>query len=67
MPKFPLAKSNPFLRDAADLKSALLLSVSTSTAIEGVHNVLPKPYRRSGKKGGHVTARESGSSYGPRR
>ncbi len=67
MPKLPLAKSNPFLREAADLKSALLQSVSTSTAIEGVHGVLPKAYKRSKKKSGHSTARETGSTYGSRR
>ena len=67
MPKLPLAKSNPYLRQAADLKSALLQSVSTSTAIEGVHGVLPKVYKRSRKKGGHSTVHESGSTYGSRR
>jgi hypothetical protein len=33
MSKVPLSKSNPYLREAADLKAALLTSVITSTAI----------------------------------
>ena len=39
MPKAPLSKSNPYLREAADLKAVLRNSVITSTAIEGVHGV----------------------------
>jgi hypothetical protein len=50
MPKGPLSKSNPYLREAADLKAVLRNSVITSTAIEGVHGVLPKAYRPSRKK-----------------
>ncbi len=67
MPKVPLSKSNPYLREAADLKSALLHSVATSTAIEGVHGVLPKSYKRSRKKNGASIAREREASYRSRR
>ena len=67
MPKVPLSKSNPYLRDAADLKAALLNSVVTSTAIEGVHGVLPKAYTSSRKKNGASIAREREASYRSRR
>lgn len=67
MPKIPLAKSNPYLKEAADLKAALLNSVITSTAIEGVHGVLPKAYKPSLKKTGASTAREREASYRSRR
>ncbi len=56
MPKAPLSKSNPYLREAADLRAALLNSVVTSTAIEGVHGVLPKAYQPARKKN-HISKR----------
>lgn len=52
MRKVPLSKSNPYLREAVDLKALLLNSIATSTAIEGVHGVLPKAYKPSRKKNG---------------
>lgn len=67
MRKIPLAKSNPYLRDAPDLKSVLRNSVITSTAIEGVHGVLPKSYKPSRKKNGASIARERAASYQSRR
>ena len=63
MSKIPLSKSNPYLKDAADLKALLLNSVATSTAIEGVHGVLPKVYAPSRKKNGTSIAREREASY----
>ena len=67
MPKVPLSKSNPYLREAADLKAVLRNSVITSTAIEGVHGVLPKAYKPSRKKNGASIAREREASYRSRR
>jgi hypothetical protein len=67
MSKVPLSKSNPYLREAADLKAALRNSVITSTAIEGVHGVLPKTYKPSRKKNGAAIARERETSYRSRR
>lgn len=67
MPKAPLSKSNPYLREAADLKAVLRNSVITSTAIEGVHGVLPKAYRSARKKNGASIVRERAASYKSRR
>jgi hypothetical protein len=67
MSKVPLSKSNPYLREAADLKAVLRNSVITSTAIEGVHGVLPKAYKPSRKKNGTSIAREREMSYRSRR
>ncbi len=33
----PLTETNPYLKDPKERKTLLLISVSTSTAIEGVH------------------------------
>jgi hypothetical protein len=41
--------------------------VITSTAIEGVHGVLPKAYKPSRKKNGASIAREREMSYRSRR
>ncbi len=68
MPKTSLAKSNPYLKDAADLKTVLLKSVATSTAIEGVHGiwaVAVKPARK--KRDGASIAREREASCRSRR
>ncbi len=67
MPKVPLSKSNPYLRGVADLKALLLNSVVTSTAIEGVHGVLPKSYKPSRRKNDASIAREREASYRSRR
>jgi hypothetical protein len=67
MLKVPLSKSNPYLREAADLKAVLLNSVVTSTAIEGVHGVLPKAYRPARKRNGASIVRERATSYRSRR
>jgi hypothetical protein len=67
MSKVPLSKSNPYLREASDLKAVLRDSVATSTAIEGVHGVLPKEYKPSRKKNGASIAREREASYRSRR
>jgi hypothetical protein len=67
MLKIPLSKSNPYLREAADLKAVLLNSIATSTAIEGVHGVLPKSYKPSRKKNDASIARERAASYRSRR
>lgn len=67
MSKIPLSKSNPYLKEAADLKALLLHSVATSTAIEGVHGVLPKAYKPARKKNGASIVREREASYRARR
>ncbi len=61
------APSNPYLREAADLKALFLHSVAASTASEGVHGVLPKAYKPFRKKNGASIVREREASCRSRR
>jgi hypothetical protein len=44
----PLTETNPYLKDPKKRKTLLLISVSTSTAIEGVH-IKPSEIQKSVK------------------
>lgn len=66
MPKNPLSKTNPYLRDAKQRKILLFTAVSTSSAIEGVHMASTKPLYPK-KQGTPIAWHEAEESYGPRR
>jgi hypothetical protein len=80
MPKNPLIKTNPYLKNTAERNAMLATSVATSSAIEGVHlhviddekanwavAVSPETSRKKAKKKSTVTCHEAESSYRSRR
>jgi hypothetical protein len=80
MPKNPLIKTNPYLKNPAERNAALTASVVTSSAIEGAHlhlddqdtgwavTVSPAKSPKKLKKGkSAVTCHESSGSYRSRR
>jgi hypothetical protein len=66
MPKNPLSKTNPYLRDAEERKALLFTAVSTSSAIEGVRVATAK-YLQPKKQAQPTACHEAEESYGPRR
>jgi hypothetical protein len=67
MNRKPLIQTNPYLRDSRTRRKVLSVVISSSTAIEGVHGVVPEAasFRPSGGKA--PILRESVVSYGSRR
>ncbi len=66
MPKKPLIETNPYLVNSTQRQELFYTSVTSSTAIEGVHDVLPESVKPSGKLT-KTTLREREESYGSRR
>jgi hypothetical protein len=62
-----LIQTNPYLKDSKNLQKVLSAVVSSSTAIEGVHRVVPKAVRYRTKASLNPIVRESVVSYGARR
>ncbi len=81
MPKNPLIKTNPYLKNAAERNASLTASVVTSSAIEGVHlhmssdpkaswaiaDAPVKSSKKLKKDKSAVTCHESEASYRSRR
>jgi len=81
MPKNPLIKTNPYLKNAAERNASLTASVVTSSAIEGVHlhissdpkaswaiaDAPGKSSKKLKKDKSAVTCHESSGSYRSRR
>jgi hypothetical protein len=80
MPKNPLIKTNPYLKNPAERNAMLATSVATSSAIEGVHlhliddekaswavAVSPETSGKKAKKKSAVTCHEPEASYRSRR
>jgi len=67
MNRKPLIQANPYLKDPANRQKLLSIAVSSSTAIEGIHGVLPEAtgFRQTTAKS--VILREPAVSYGSRR
>jgi len=57
MPKNPLIKTNPYLKNAAERNASLTASVATSSAIEGVIMAEAKHGKPSKKHRPSMTAR----------
>lgn len=55
----PLTKTNPYLKDPEKRKSMLYTTVSSSTAIEGVHAAVDKAIKAVKKSGDIVILSES--------
>ena len=66
MPQKPLIETNPYLKDPVQRKSWLDTSVSSSTAIEGVHITFPQPPETEARDK-FTTLNEPQGSYGSRR
>ena len=66
MLKKPLIETNPYLKDPVQRKSLLDISVSSSTAIEGVRIVFPQPPKTQAPDKS-PTLNEPEGSYGSRR
>lgn len=49
MPKNPLIKTNPYLKNTAEREASLTASVITSSAIEGVY-LKPKKTKKSSQR-----------------
>ncbi len=62
-----LIQTNPYLRDSKNRRKVLSAVVSYSTAIEGVHGVVPKTASYRARVGIDPIVRESVASYGRRR
>jgi|MudIll2142460700_1097286.scaffolds.fasta_scaffold30189_2 hypothetical protein len=67
MSRKPLIQANPYLKDPANRQRLLSIAVSSSTAIEGIHRVLPEAtsFRPTAAKS--IILREPVVSYGSRR
>jgi len=57
MPKNPLIKTNPYLKNTAERHAMLAISVATSSAIEGAIMTEAKPGKPSKKLCPSMTAR----------
>jgi hypothetical protein len=67
MNRKPLIQTNPYLRDSKNLRKVLSAVISSSTAIEGVHGVMPGAASFRPSCGKAPILRESVVSYGSRR
>ena len=67
MNRKPLIQANPYLKDPANRQRLLSIAVSSSTAIEGVHGVVPEVASFRSRAVKPATVRESVVSYGSRR
>jgi len=67
MNRKPLIQANPYLKDPANRQRLLSIVVSSSTAIEGIHRVLPEATRFPPIAAKSVILREPVVSYGSRR
>ena len=67
MNRKPLIQANPYLKDPANRQKLLSIVVSSSTAIEGIHRLLPEAtiFRPTAAKS--VILRDPAVSYGSRR
>jgi hypothetical protein len=66
MVKDALIKTNPYLKDAAKRDAAFFITVSSSTAIEGVR-ISELRARKPSKRARPTAVHESAASYGSRR
>ena len=67
MLKKPLVETNPYLRKPQGRRALLYTSVSSSTAIEGVHAAVSQALKPPQKPGRLTIIRDSGESYRSRR
>jgi hypothetical protein len=67
MSKRPLVETNPYLRKPKGRRALLYTSVSSSTAIEGVHAAFSQALKLPQKPGRPTIIRESEESYRSRR
>jgi hypothetical protein len=62
-----LIQTNPYLRDSKNRQKLLSVAVSSSTAIEGVHGVVPEVASFRSRAGKPAMVREPAVSSGSRR
>lgn len=60
----PLVKTNPYLKDPAKRKNLFFTTVSSSTAIEGVHAAVEDVLKTSKKPAKSIAVSESEESGG---